>query len=47
MLLLTTIPASVTIDIPVIVVLNDLPVISNPSNTPTKEIVTADNIIKD
>ena len=46
-LLLTTIPAKVTIDNPVIVVLNDLPVINKPSNTPTKEIVTEDKIMND
>ena len=37
-------PARVTIEIPVIVVLKDLPVINRPSKTPTKEIVTEDKI---
>ena len=46
-LLLTTIPAKVTIDKPVIVVLNGLPVIKRPKRTPTNEIVTDVRIIKD
>ena len=46
-LLFTTIPARVTIEMPVIVVLKDFPVINNPSKTPTKDIVTEDKIISD
>ena len=46
-LLLTTMPANVTIDKPVIVVLNGFPVINKPSRTPTKEIVTDVRIIND
>ena len=40
-------PARVTIEIPVMVVLKDFPVINNPSKTPTKDIVTEDKIISD
>ena len=46
-LLLTTIPANVIIDRPVIVVLNGLPVIKRPRSTPIKEIVTEESIIND
>ena len=47
MLLFTTMPAKVTIDRPVIVVLNGLPVIKRPKKTQTNEIVTDVRIIKD
>ena len=40
-------PARVTIDNPVIVVLKDFPVINKPKRTPTNEIVTEDKIIND
>ena len=38
-------PAKVTIDIPVIVELNALPVIRRPKRTPMKEITTDNKII--
>ena len=41
MLLFTTIPDRATMAIPVIVVLNGLPVINNPISTPTIDIKTA------
>jgi len=43
MLLFTTIPDKATIEIPVIVVLKGLPVINNPTNTPTIDMNTALN----
>ena len=46
-LLLTTIPARVTIEIPVIVELKGLLVIRSPNRTPTKDITTADKINRD